>query len=84
MSDRASPIGWDWFEPTRVPPDATEIQDAFQRAFASDAGRQVLSFLRRATIERRLPPDAPEALMRFLEGQRSLVAQMERLARPRN
>jgi len=72
--------GWDWFEPLAANTERTAVQDAFVRAFASDAGRQVLSYLRQVTIERRLPPDAPAALLRFVEGQRCLVAQIERLA----
>tara|TARA_R110002096_G_scaffold182766_5_gene360438 strand:+ start:85 stop:339 length:255 start_codon:yes stop_codon:yes gene_type:complete len=77
------PDGWDWFEESREPGTATQVQDAFVRAFASDAGRQVLAFLRQITIDRRLPPDAPEPLLRFVEGQRGLVAQIERLAAPK-
>jgi len=75
--------GWAWFAPDATLSDGSPLHDAFVRAFASDAGRQVLSHLRRATIERRLPPDAPEPLLRYVEGQRSLVAQIERLATPK-
>jgi hypothetical protein len=74
------PDGWAWFEADAGVSDPGEVHNAFIRTFASDAGRQVLTALRRATIERRLPPDAPEALLRFVEGQRALVAQIERLA----
>lgn len=81
MTDRP-PEGWAWFEPVATGEESAMVRDAFVRAFASDAGRQVLEHLRQATIERRLPPDAPSALLRFVEGQRSLVAQIERLARP--
>lgn len=81
MTDRP-PEGWGWFEPAAVEEESAPVRDAFVRAFAGDAGRQVLEYLRQATIERRLPPDAPSALLRFVEGQRSLVAQIERLARP--
>ena len=77
----ADPIdGWDWFEKSPDPGAASHVQDAFVRAFATDAGQQVLAFLRQSTIERRLPPDASSAVLRFVEGQRSLVAQIERLA----
>jgi hypothetical protein len=81
MTDKP-PEGWDWFEPPVSSNERTAAQDAFVRAFASDAGRQVLAYLRQATIERRLSPDTPAALLRFVEGQRSLVAQIERLANP--
>ena len=72
--------GWSWFEPTPAGTEETAVRDAFVRVFGSDAGRQVLAHLRRLTIERRLPPDAPDALLRFVEGQRSLVGQIEWLA----
>ncbi|MCB1972587.1 MAG: hypothetical protein H6844_05585 [Alphaproteobacteria bacterium] len=75
--------GWAWFEPAVDASGDSALPDVFVRAFASDAGRQVLSHLRRATIERRLPPDAPESLLRFVEGQRSLVARIESLATPK-
>ncbi len=79
MTDR-EPDGWGWFEPAAAGADESAVRDAFVRAFASGAGRQVLAHLRQVTIERRLPPDAPDALLRFVEGQRGLVAQIERLA----
>lgn len=79
----ADPLaGWDWFTPDAAAAEPSALREAFVRAFAGDAGRQVLAHLRRATIERRLPPDASDALLRFVEGQRSLVAQIERLATP--
>lgn len=81
MTDRL-PESWAWFEPAAAEEEPATVRDAFVRAFAGDAGRQVLEHLRQATIERRLPPDAPSALLRFVEGQRSLVARIERLARP--
>ncbi len=76
------PDGWAWFDAELDAGAPDQSRDAFVRTFAGDAGRQVLSALRRATIERRLPPDAPEPLLRFVEGQRALVAQIERLAVP--
>jgi hypothetical protein len=81
MADELSD-GWAWFEAGPTASNATELQNAFVRTFASDAGHQVLTALRRLTIERRLPPDAPEALLRFVEGQRALVAHIERLSTP--
>lgn len=79
MTDSA-PEGWAWFERAEAADEPATVRNAFVRAFASDAGREVLEHLRQATIERRLPPDAPSALLRFVEGQRSLVARIERLA----
>lgn len=55
---------------------------AFVACFGTAAGARVLAHLRRMTIERRLGPDAPAALLRHVEGQRALVALIERLAEP--
>lgn len=75
-----APDGWDWLEPTEaVSTDDHEIGRSFARTFAGGDGGRVLAWLRAATIERRLPPDASEAHLRHLEGQRHLVAAIERM-----
>jgi len=66
-----------------APADGTDAQDELARSFArlftgSDAER-VLGHLRAQTIERRTAPDLPEAALRHLEGQRSVVAAIESL-----
>lgn len=77
MVERA---GWDWLE-TSPPtgPDPAVASDAdpapsFARCFAGGDGARVLAVLRAMTLDRALGPDAPEAALRHLEGQRQLVA----------
>jgi hypothetical protein len=66
-----------------APADAFDAPDEIARAFArlfvgADAER-ALGHLRAQTIERRTAPDLPEAALRHLEGQRSVVAAIESL-----
>lgn len=56
-----------------------QLAVAFTRAFATDAGQQVLAHLRAITVERALPPDTHDAALRHIEGQRHLVKYMETL-----
>ena len=56
-----------------------EVARAFARSFAGPHGETALAHLRAVTIERRLGPEASEALLRFVEGQRALVATIEAL-----
>ncbi|MEQ8667019.1 MAG: hypothetical protein RIC16_14965 [Rhodospirillales bacterium] len=49
------------------------------RVFSSDAGLRVLAHLRTLTRDRVLGPDAPDALLRHVEGQRALVRHLETL-----
>jgi len=72
--------GWDWLEappPTGPIPAAAPESDpapSFARCFAGGDGMRVLAVLRAMTLDRTLGPDAPEAALRHLEGQRQLVA----------
>lgn len=47
---------------------------AFTRLFNRPEGAEVLKWLRHRTLERVLMPDATDAELRFLEGQRALVS----------
>jgi len=49
------------------------------RVFRGDDGACVLAHLRALTLERHLGPEASDAALRHLEGQRALVAHLERL-----
>jgi hypothetical protein len=74
MPDEKS--GWTWFDPPPPPPDAAERQAlarAFTRAFAGPDGQSALDHLRMLTVQRCLGPDASDAALRCLEGQRQLV-----------
>jgi hypothetical protein len=64
-------------------PDSGEDRAALARAcvrlFTHDDGRRLLAHLRAQTIGRHLGPEASDAALRHLEGQRALVAHLERL-----
>ena len=57
-----------------------ENEKNFARTFGTPDGRAVLSHLRKITIERVLGPNATDAELRTLEGQRALVHQIEQLS----
>ncbi len=59
---------------------APEIDRLFARVFQTIEGKQVMNYLRQITVERVLGADASDAAVRFLEGQRFLVRQMENLS----
>jgi hypothetical protein len=79
--------GWDWFDSDRSGAEThltatageAELATAFARCFVSADGRQVLGHLRRLTVERALGPQASEALLRYVEGQRQLILYVEAL-----
>lgn len=79
--------GWAWFE-TAIQPapgeaemfiDGDSLAALAARCFRSADGKRFLGVLRRMTVERSLGPNAPEPLLRHLEGQRQLVKYMETL-----
>ncbi|WP_451972739.1 Bbp19 family protein [Azospirillum endophyticum] len=72
--------GWAWLEtPTSADSALAAMPEAdpapsFARCFTGTDGARVLAVLRAMTLDRALGPDAPEAALRHLEGQRQLVA----------
>ncbi|MGQ0526462.1 MAG: Bbp19 family protein [Alphaproteobacteria bacterium] len=58
---------------------ANDIERSFARLFSTDDGRKVLSHLQAVTFQRTLGPDCADQQLRYLEGQRSLVATILRL-----
>jgi hypothetical protein len=50
------------------------------RAISSADGQALMAWLRSITIERRVAPGAPDAILRELEGQRFLVHSIEQAA----
>jgi phage terminase large subunit-like protein len=80
--------GWAWFDVP--PPDAinrehasgitADLLSAYVRTFRSEAGCQVMRHLRAITVDRVIGPDASDALLRHLEGQRQLVNYIANLA----
>lgn len=59
--------------------DNKDVEKSYARTFGGAEGARVLAHLRGITIERFLGPNAPEAQLRALEGQRALVHQIENL-----
>ncbi|MDX1541653.1 MAG: hypothetical protein R3349_09645 [Geminicoccaceae bacterium] len=78
MSGDAAPAGWAWLDGVDPADDAEAHETArrFARCFAGADGERALDHLRRAFLDRRLPPSASNAELRHLEGQRSVVAQL--------
>jgi hypothetical protein len=79
MPTDGTPSGWAWLdaddaESARAVHDDGELCRAFAHCFAGADGRMVLDHLERAILERRLPPNASDAELRHLEGQRYAVA----------
>jgi hypothetical protein len=62
-------------------PDAEAVARAFARCFSGADGQIALDHLRRVTFERVLAPEAGEAALRDLEGQRRLAAGLLALIR---
>lgn len=56
-----------------------EIAHQFTRLFNTEAGKQVLEHLKSITLHRVLSAGSSDAELRFLEGQRCLVHQIEML-----
>jgi hypothetical protein len=59
--------------------DRRDVERAFARCFAGHDGAVVLAHLRRTTLERSLGPEAGEAALRHLEGQRAVVLRIAAL-----
>ena len=64
-------------EPSKM--EARDIERAFARLFSSEDGQKVLSHLQVITFQRALGPGSADAQLRYVEGQRSLVATILRL-----
>lgn len=73
-------LGWAWFENTsplsdsEKPPLDHDLTFAFAKCFGDDVGVKVLAHLKAITHLRSFGPDASDALLRHMEGQRQLVA----------
>ncbi|MFM2045896.1 MAG: hypothetical protein RLY86_4472 [Pseudomonadota bacterium] len=62
-------------------PGSAAVARAATRIFATADGALLLAHLRRITLNRALGPQAGDAALRMLEGQRALVLMLEGLAR---
>ena len=56
-----------------------EMERAFARLFLTQDGRRVLGYLQAVTFQRALGPSAPDEQLRYMEGQRAMVATILRL-----
>ena len=77
-------LGWSWFSPT-VPTSQhdEDLAHAVAACFAGRNGELVVQHLRATFLDRRVAPTASDAELRHVEGQRSAIAYLLRLARPR-
>jgi hypothetical protein len=74
-------VSWDDLETPPSPKAGEERNrdiEALGLVFSGEPGRRALAFLRRITIERRLPPSTPTAELHDMEGQRRIVGFIER------
>ena len=64
-------------EPGRI--EMREIEKAFARLFATEDGQKVLAHLQVLTLQRALGPGVADEQLRYIEGQRSMVATILRM-----
>lgn len=80
----AADPGWTWFEPPPPPTGDDQrltLARIFARLFSGADGETALAYLTQLTTERCLGPDASDAALRVLEGQRQLVLHLQSLIR---
>ena len=70
--------GWNWFDEASLPSETgkdvlLETAEAFARTFRSPDGQTVFRHLTTLTLGRHLGPNASDATLRHLDGQRQLV-----------
>ena len=84
LGDEGQNLGWSWF--TATAPTAQhdeELAQAVAACFVGSNGEVVIQHLRATFLERRVAPTASDAELRHVEGQRSAIAYLLRLACPR-
>jgi hypothetical protein len=75
---------WPWVpSETANPPQDDDLAAAMAACFTGRHGDIVIQHLRSQFLDRRLPPSASDAELRHVEGQRSAIAYLLRLARAR-
>jgi hypothetical protein len=70
-------LGWAWSGETKAVapgPDQVDLYRAFARCFGSSEGDRIIGHLTKTFLHRRLGPEASDAELRQLEGQRCAVA----------
>ena len=56
-----------------------DIERLFARLFSTEDGKMVLAYLQTITFQRALGMGAPDEQLRYMEGQRSMIATILRL-----
>ncbi len=81
MSERRPPVpaGWAALDPPPPATADTDLSRAYARCFAGPEGARVLADLESLTLGRVLGPEAGDAALRHLEGQRALVLRIRSL-----
>ena len=64
-------------EPNKM--EMRDIEKSFARLFASDDGQKVLAHLQVITFHRALGPGVADDQLRYMEGQRAMIATILRL-----
>lgn len=59
--------------------EPSHVEKAFARCFSGAEGERALEYLRGMTLNRALGPNASDAALRSLDGQRCLVLHIESL-----
>lgn len=59
--------------------EARDIEKAYARLFSTEDGRKVLGHLQAITFHRALAPHSAEEELRYIEGQRAMMASILRL-----
>lgn len=82
MPSPSDPAGWAWFEARDAAGQNAEAElcRAFARCVSGADGEMVMSHLERVMLHRRLPPQASDAELRHLEGQRYAIAYIAAMA----
>jgi hypothetical protein len=57
----------------------SDMERAFARLFSTNDGKQVLGYLQAVTFQRALGPASSDEQLRYMEGQRAMVATILRL-----
>lgn len=65
--------------PSPIKTEMREIEKACARLFASDDGQKVLAYLQAVSFARAMGAESTEAQLRYMEGQRAMVAGILRL-----
>ncbi len=78
-------ISWAWFDEhhmdkTLQSTTSLDLQRAFARLLAYPEAETILEHLHAITRDRICGPNASDAVLRYLDGQKALVAYMERMA----